>query len=194
MLGPQHPNWIVLHRGSLICTHCGATKKVFPMSVRELAGLEQLTADFSKEHKGCPLMPESPAARCVDCPESWILGFDTGQSSMAIWSVLAGPEDRTAAAVAVLDSFSGVLGTTPSDSGDFARCMRLLDAIPAWRGRLEEVARAFPEWKPLVAQWDRLESLYRQKKSEELFDMLRELRSVSTTGCGCSPTARSGPQ
>lgn len=65
----------------------------------------------------------------------WLLGHDTGISSLTICAVLSG-KHGIAAEVA-----RGHFGADiPHDPADFGRCYRLLQAIPEWRARLEEVA------------------------------------------------------
>ena len=54
----------------------------------------------------------------------------------------------------------------PYDAGDLGRCLRLLDKLPEWRARLDEVAEAFPQWRPLVEHWSELESLYADEANE----------------------------
>ncbi len=80
-------------------------------------------------------------------PEQWIVGDDTGVSSVTIWSVMMGVTPR----------WSG----TPMDADDFGRCVRLLDCFPGWRERLSEVSGVYPEWEGLIACWSELQGHFR---------------------------------
>lgn len=83
---------------------------------------------------------------------TWLRSVDVGTSSMTIGFVLLGAE--------------GLLRdpSTPRDTSDVGRCIRLLDLAAKngcdWRGRLHEVAVAVPEWAPLVARWAEIEAAY----------------------------------
>lgn len=89
-----------------------------------------------------------------DVELEWLLGPDTGTSSLTIFAVLSA---RSGASVPA-DRRS-----PPWDPDDFGRCYRLLERIPAWRTRLHEVAAAYPVWAPLVREWPALEALYREE-------------------------------
>ena len=44
----------------------------------------------------------------------------------------------------------------PHDPDDLRRCMRLLDQVPEFAGRIAEMATCSPEWAALVSHWDDL--------------------------------------
>ena len=79
-------------------------------------------------------------------PIEWLLGDDTGTSSQTILAVMTGSK------IECVD--------VPLDRADFGRCHRLLVHFPEWRARLPEVANRYPEWAPLVRDWDALTALY----------------------------------
>lgn len=113
-------------------------------------------------------------------PEQWIVGNDTGLSSKTIWAVMMGVEPYRS--------------STPIDASDFGRCHRLLKAIPAWRGRLGEVAQKYPAWGPLVAAWDELEALYEATSptsdaGQKLYKCMRELTDEGRRAAGWIRTA-----
>ena len=97
-------------------------------------------------------------------PEDWIVSGDTGLSSKTIWRVMVG--------VTVTPAWHEV--SVPHDWSDFGRCYRLLILFP-WRIRLGEVAAQFPEWAPIVRQWDELTRLYEAKEYKELNALLWRL-------------------
>ena len=121
-------------------------------------------------------MVKAAAALLTDerqAADAWIAGGDTGSSSLTIWVVMTGRGP--------LPRLLGI-GSTPSDADDFGRCYRLLRRIPAWRPRLLEVAQAWPEWMPLVLEWDRLTKLYEKdltrKSGWQLYGELRRARAA----------------
>lgn len=75
----------------------------------------------------------------------WIMGRDTGSSSRAI-----------------VGQMTGVTGqrSHPWDIDDFGRCVRMLDVLPEYRSRLDEMKPISMQWKLLVEHWDELETLY----------------------------------
>jgi len=83
----------------------------------------------------------------------WLLSGDTGTSSETLCAAMLGL--RTG------------YGSTPSDMGDFGRCYRLLEFIPAWRTQLEKVAQVYPVWAGLVKNWALLEKYYLKALKEE---------------------------
>ena len=117
---------------------------------------------------------EAERAVAGDPEKEWILGSDTGLSSLTIFSVLS--EKHSLAALAKLGAFGA---TTPYDPSDFGRCHRLLVAVPGWRGRLQEVADRYPKWAPLVAEWDSLTTLYLEElptgKAPKLYHRMKEI-------------------
>lgn len=109
----------------------------------------------------------------------WVVGSDTGISSKTIWAVMLG---------AVQGEARWPTYGTPADPDDFGRCYRLLELIPEWRGRLHEVAERFPDWAPLVENWEELEELFRPvtgtpgirwnlDASKKMYARMRELRA-----------------
>lgn len=79
--------------------------------------------------------------------DAWVQGTDTGRSSLTIYH-------------AIHRKTRYVNAIRPADWSDFGRCHRLLQIMPEWRSRLNEVADVCPEWKELVAVWGELEELY----------------------------------
>lgn len=85
-------------------------------------------------------------------PLDWMMSGDTGTSSKTILHVMEGTP-----APAWVD--------VPHDPSDFGRCHRLLEAFPAYRARMGEVAEKYPAWIGLVREWDALTALYVAAKS-----------------------------
>jgi hypothetical protein len=83
----------------------------------------------------------------------WIVGGDTGTSSMAIWAHMMGATPKRWG------------WSYPSDGGDFGRCARLLERVPEWKERLPEMAARSPAWAALVPHWSELTRLYEIEKT-----------------------------
>ena len=62
----------------------------------------------------------------------------------------------------------------PHDNSDFDRCMKFLEAVPEAKARLPELAKTSKEWEGLVSNWDKIETLINDKKSEEAYDLIKE--------------------
>jgi hypothetical protein len=135
----EEQGWTLVDAG--IASAVGATFAVTNEEHREawLKGIQQKAAQSSHGN------PET----------MWLRGPDTGISSLTIFSVLSKHHKDEA-----MGRLDGWPPQRPLDPADFGRCHRLLNAIPAWRGRLPEVAEAYPKWGPLVRDWDKLEALY----------------------------------
>jgi hypothetical protein len=81
---------------------------------------------------------------------AWLASDDVGLSSKYMAGVLSG---QFAAEYA-----------HPADSSDFGRCMRLLEAVPELRDKLDLMRDKSPEWAELVANWERIESMVQAKE------------------------------
>jgi hypothetical protein len=72
----------------------------------------------------------------------------------------------------------------PYDPSDFGRCYRLLQVMPSWRLRMQEVADAHVNWQPFVDAWEELTTLYElELKSPDgmaprTYARMRQLRGV----------------
>lgn len=78
----------------------------------------------------------------------WLANGERGNSSEAIFARLTG-----------LPIGGSRCTSHPLDPADLRRCRLLLEAVPAFRARLEEVADVSPVWAALVARWDEVCSL-----------------------------------
>ncbi len=74
----------------------------------------------------------------------WLVGGKVGISSMTIVTHIAGIQGR-------------FWPDTPRDSGDFRRCVDLLNAVPSLRPVFPKMAEVSPVWAKLVERWDELE-------------------------------------
>lgn len=97
-------------------------------------------------------------ASTLEALANWLDSGDTGISSLAIVTVMLGGKRKR-----------NILDNHPHDSSDLGRCIRLLDAIPEWRDRLEEMGEDDPYWAALVRHWAELETLYRQDSAASVY-------------------------
>ena len=119
------------------CTRCGEGLRMsLPIRVEVFTAAANA---FTKCHIGCREGAYIPKPTIT--PEQWVVGRDTGTSSLTIWAVMTGNENP-----------HGRNGP-PLDPDDFGRCYRLLKLFPAWIPRLPEVAKACPRFAPMIEHW-----------------------------------------
>ena len=101
-------------------------------------------------------------------------GEDMGISAATIIAALGSTEPIREAAKTYLGKFGA---GTPSDSGDFGRCHRLLEQFPDWKARLPEVGKAFPrtDWDKLASKWNSIDKQFEAGKHEKVYESLKEL-------------------
>ena len=77
-------------------------------------------------------------AAILRAAHKWIVGPHTGLSSITIWAVMMGVPCAHP--------------SIPSDADDLWRCARLLEYVPEWRARLDEIpaeydrTATYPRW------------------------------------------------
>lgn len=62
----------------------------------------------------------------------------------------------------------------PLDDEDFGRCVELLNAVPEWRARIEELAILSPAWSELSRAWSAIELAYKAGNKPEATRLLAE--------------------
>lgn len=70
--------------------------------------------------------------------------------------------------------------SVPWDIGDLGRCIRLLEKIPEWKQRMQQLGNAYPRWQPYADSWDELTRTYYQdrKRCADLLDVLSQQRAA----------------
>jgi hypothetical protein len=151
------------------CTRCGQGLRLnMPQLVSVVVAASKA---FVKAHSNCqPAQHKEPVPKD---PMEWVLGRDTGTSSLTIWSRFTGrpsPHGRY---------------DVPHDPADFGRCYRLLKLFPEWREQLLQVVGMLPAWGPMLREWSRLEILYEAAlsspdestpASREMYRLMQQLR------------------
>jgi hypothetical protein len=147
------------------CTRCGQALRVnMPQPLEIVVACGNA---FVKMHSRCEAGNYiAPVPKNV---REWREGRDTGVSSQTIYSVFMGERPPTYGA------------DVPQDPEDFGRCYRLLSIAPDWRKNLHKVAEKYPEWGPLVREWDVLTAQYEyelkngSKPDYKLYHQMQEL-------------------
>jgi hypothetical protein len=99
--------------------------------------------------------------------QAWLASDDTGMSSEFMAATLSGQFSRRYA--------------HPYDLDDFGRCMRLLEAAPEFRDRLDFMKTKSTEWKNLVASWQAIVDAITQEKWMEGYAILRQCIAVEAS-------------
>ena len=118
---------------------------------------KEIMAELKEAPPHIPGLPPKLAA--------WLMGPDTGLSSLAMLSKLEGIKTRDPEA-------------WPRDAGDFGRCLGLLAVAPEYRDRMSEIATISPEWSAIVDRWSELEALYQSGDPEKWKDIYAILCSA----------------
>ena len=67
----------------------------------------------------------------------------------------------------------------PLDPSDFGRCVALLEAVPEFKARLDEMKSVSLVWTALVENWAELEAIFQEEVSSgrapKLYDRMQEL-------------------
>jgi hypothetical protein len=105
----------------------------------------------------------------------FVSGTKCGRSSNTI--VMALTADSASKVKLEYRHCGGFIASHPSDAGDFARCMVLLELRPDWVPRMNDVGEKYPDtkWPALAAAWPELMQLHAAKKHKELSDRIAEL-------------------
>lgn len=99
---------------------------------------------------------------------NWLLNGERGSSSETIVSKMEG--------VPILSWRKDV---HPSDPSDFNRCVKLLDEVPEYKQRLDEMRGVSQVWNELVDHWSELEQMLvdalKEGSAPEMYKKMKEL-------------------
>jgi hypothetical protein len=144
----------------LFCFNCGTAQKIpMPIDMRLAADFMK---SFAKIHKNCPKtwtepIPETKEQTEYECATWWAGNGEHGISSKTMFNHLAG---------GTVSRLQNLHEGYPSDPDDFKRCYKLLQAVPQWKNRLNELKPLSPVWSNLVDNWDKLTEMYEQNERE----------------------------
>ena len=83
------------------------------------------------------------------------------------WVLYYGGEPSVHVLIAVMSDITppvelSMYDVHPVIAKEFGECVRLLDAVPAWRdGFKAKIAKCYPKWEPVTRRWATLEKIYR---------------------------------
>lgn len=87
----------------------------------------------------------------------WIIGGDTGISSITMWTAIMD--------IDISDIVPSHRFDIPYDSGDFSRCLNLYNKCQLTQDDLAKVSAMFPEWKGIIGNWQTLTDMYNRNDS-----------------------------
>jgi hypothetical protein len=111
-----------------------------PADIKRLEAAEETKARRRRLSEHLP--PEATSEM-----RSWVENGDVGASSNAIFFKMTGWRS---------DPRLKDVDAEPRDAADLLRCVQLLEAVPAFAGRISEMAEVSPGWRQLAENWDRL--------------------------------------
>ena len=114
------------------------------------ADVDALTAKLRAERLAYLATPSAGTPRdgLSDAARRWLAVGSQGMSSCSIFWKLTGVKP---------DYIADDRGYShPHDPDDLLRCMRMIDAVPEFKGRIGEMAGCSREWAALAAHWDDL--------------------------------------
>ncbi|TNV22107.1 hypothetical protein FH968_04320 [Buttiauxella sp. B2] len=91
---------------------------------------------------------------------AWLASDDTGLSSKFMASVLS------------YGHFTAP-NNYPRDPDDFGRCMRLVQAVPEFKGLIHLLVDHGPEWEAVANNWERWVELYSSGDGRELYKEMK---------------------
>lgn len=154
----------------LFCMNCGGEYRLtYPDDMIIVA---EKTYAFNQLHHDCEKTWTQPE---VDKSESlenkmvfWLTKGERGMSSEVMFEKFSGTKIRREQAQYY-----------PSDPSDFKRCHLLLETIPEWKSRINELKELSETWSNLVDNWDKLtELLLEQMKTGEangMYELMKKL-------------------
>ena len=159
--------------GNLFCFNCGGSQ-VMPLPMPFTMAADFMKS-FDKLHKACkktwvePVNEEAESKREVENCYWWLRNGEHGVSSKTMFKHLS----------------SGVYDLAisheshPHDPDDFRRCYLLLQAIPQFKNRLENMKRVSSVWERLVNNWEKLTVMLEEqivtKKANGMYEFMQSL-------------------
>ena len=152
------------------CGNCGNTYEMnLPAPIKVVTAA---MSAFAEQHSNCEKtwkepIPE-PGMSEKDRAAFWLENGERGISSETMFGVLSG-SGRTPK--------SGP--RPPYDPDDFRRCHLLLETVPQWRNRLDELKVLGDAWPSLVDNWDKLTFMLLEQtatgKCGDMYEFMKEL-------------------
>lgn len=100
--------------------------------------------------------------------EAWLNSDDTGSSSLYMAWCLSGGQ------FGYWQGRGQPLPAWPHDPDDLGRCIRLIDAVPEFGGKIPEMSHRGPEWLAVTTNWAEWVELYNTTDGKELYKLMKE--------------------
>jgi hypothetical protein len=151
---------VVIRNSQFFCTNCGGSASP-PMQV-PVDDFVAASNMFISRHKSCPKewvepIPD-PALSVNERAMFWMAQGEKGKSSLTIWNCLMGNSNFEI--------------SHPFDPDDFRRCYKLLEQVPEWNSRLDQLKELSPQWNRLVKNWNKLTKML-EKKDHRMYHFLQ---------------------
>lgn len=147
--------------GDLFCFNCGRSYTMpLPQPVSMASAM---MLQFAKDHEKClptwtEPVNEAGAKSETENANWWALHGEHGISSETMFNKLsAGLQVR---------AMKVIRQSHPHDPDDFSRCYKLLQAVPQWKDKLQNLKSLSPQWEKLVDNWDKLTEMFEQNERE----------------------------
>jgi len=157
----------IIKNSNLFCTCCGGGHELsYPMKIEEFSSKSKAFEELHKDCKQTYIEPVADQSQSVIKKANWWLqnGF-VGLSSKTMWNCLMNNKDFPI--------------NIPYDPDDFSRCYKLLEAVPEWKDRLDQLRLLSPTWNALVDNWPKLTEYYENmrivKKDNGMYDFMDQI-------------------
>lgn len=153
--------------GNLFCYNCGVSYDMhLPQPISMAAAIME---QFAKSHKNCKQTWTEPIVNPEKSKHEraywWVQNGETGQSSKTMWGFFMGETPE--------------IINHPHDPDDFQRCYKLLQAVPEWKRRMDELRILSPTWNALVDNWSKLTEMWEERlatgKSNGMYDLMKSI-------------------
>ncbi|WP_370608301.1 hypothetical protein [Citrobacter meridianamericanus] len=149
---------------NLITAICSELNRQYPgINVDHRFGKIAEAANIIVTEFGRPYVPASSNMGL----EAWLNSDETGSSSLYMAWILSG----------------GVFGhwwgrhqpepNYPRDPDDFGRCLKMVEAVPEFKGIIYKMNDCGPEWMAVARHWDSWAKLYQENDGRGLYDLMQ---------------------
>ena len=139
----------VIRNSNLFCEKCGGEYKItYPIATDQMSKKVKLFEALHKDCKQTWTEPKPDQSEGVkEKAMFWLNNGHRGMSSESMWHLF-------------MDRPKEQRPSYPYDPDDFSRCYKLLEMVPEWKSRINELKTLSLPWSNLVDNWDELTRLY----------------------------------
>jgi len=155
-----------LRNGKMFCFHCGGEYDMnLPQPIEMVVAMGKV---FTKQHKDCnPEWKQPMPDQSLGWKEKVLFWQDHGERGASSNVMMK-----------FLTHYTTVDIAHPCDPDDFKRCHYLLEMVPEFRERLDELKIISPVWSNLVDNWDALTILLKEQlagKNNNMYEIMKTL-------------------